>query len=100
MSWLIIIIPLLLSLIVQFLLWFNLLLPYNSLFENFDRSLYFAFSLSGFFGACISVVFYRLTVLVEAEKKIVFFAAIAFQVFCVLSCLFFFLSSLTGWLVI
>jgi len=99
MSWLILIIPLLLSLVAQFLLWFNLLLPYNTLFDNFDRSLYFAFSLSGFFGACISVVFYKIVEL-EAEKKKVFIAAIIFQVWCVLSCLFFFLSSLTGWLVI
>jgi len=99
MSWLLLIIPLLLSLVVQFLLWFNLLLPYNSLFENFDRSLFFAFSISGFFGACISVVFYKIIAL-EAEKKIIFTAAIIFQVWCVLSCLFFFLSSLTGWLVV
>jgi len=97
MYWLVLVIPLFYSILVQFLLWFNLLLPYNFLFENFDRSLYLAFSLSGLFGACISIVFFRLVAL-EEVKKIVIMAAIVFQVLCVLSCAVFFLSTLSGWL--
>jgi hypothetical protein len=97
MSWLVLIIPLFYSLLVQFLLWFNLLLPYNFLFDNFDRTLYLTFSLSGFLGACISIVFYKM-VAFEAESKIIIIAASIFQGLCVLSCLFFFLSSLSGWL--
>jgi len=97
MSWFVLIIPLSFSLVVQFLLWFNLLFPYNFLFENFDRSLYLAFSLSGFFGACISIVFFKIMELEEMDKIVVIVATI-FQVLCILSCLFFFLSSLTGWL--
>jgi hypothetical protein len=99
MSWFVTVIPLFLSLVVQLLLWFNLLFPYNFLFENFNRSLYLAFSLSGLLGACISIVFYKIIALEEKNKTFII-AAIAFQVFCVLSCLFFFLSSLTGKLLI
>jgi len=99
MSWFVLIIPLSFSLLVQFLLWFNLLFPYNFLFENFDRSLYLAFSLSGFFEACISIVFFKIMEL-EEMNKIVVIAASIFQVLCILSCAFFFLSSLTGWLLI
>jgi len=97
MYWLVLVIPLFYSVLVQFLLWFNLLFPYNFLFENFDRRLYLAFSLSGLFGACISVVFFKLVAL-EEVKKIVIMAAIFFQVLCVISCAFFFLSTLSGWL--
>jgi len=97
MSWFVLIIPLFYSLVVQLLLWFNLLYPYNFLFESFDRVLYLAFSLSGFFGACISFVFYKI-VSFAIENKIIMVAAIVFQGLCVLSCLFFFLSSLSGWL--
>jgi hypothetical protein len=97
MSWLILMIPLFYSIVVQFLLWFNLLFPYNFLFDNFDRSLYLAFSLSGLFGAGISIVFFRLLALEEVKKALII-AAITFQVFCFLSCVYFFLSSLTGWL--
>jgi len=97
MSWLVLIIPLFFSLVVQLLLWFNLLFPYNFIFQNFDRNLYLIFSLSGLLAACISIVFYKMTEL-ETEYKIIFMAAIVFQFLCVLSCLFFFLSSLSGWL--
>jgi hypothetical protein len=99
MSWFALMIPLSFSLMVQFLLWFNLLFPYNFLFENFNRSLYLAFSLSGFLGACISIVFYKIIVMaLEEMNKTIIIAASIFQGFCVLSCLFFFLSSLSGWL--
>jgi len=97
MSWLVLIIPLFFSLVVQFLLWFNLLFPYNFIFQNFSRSLYLAFSLSGLLAACISIVFYKMTAL-ETDYKIIFLAAIIFQGLCILSCAFFFLSSLSGWL--
>jgi len=97
MAWFVLVIPLSYSLLVQFLLWFNLLLPYNILFENFNRSLYLTFSLSGFFCACVSIVFFKLLEL-EEMKKILVIAAIIFQLLCILSCVFFFLSSLTGWL--
>jgi len=97
MSWFVLIIPLFFSLLVQFLLWFNLLFPYNFIFKNFDRTLYLAFSLSGFFAACISIVFFKVIAL-ERENKIIIIAAIVFKVLCLLSCLFFFLSSLSGWL--
>jgi hypothetical protein len=99
MSWIVTVIPLALSLLVQFLLWFNLLFPYNSLFENFNRSLYLAFSLSGFLGACISIVFYKVIAL-EYVNKTLIIAASVFHGVCILSCLFFFLSSLTGRLLI
>jgi hypothetical protein len=99
MSLLAIILPLSLSLAVQFLLWFNLLFPYNFLFENFNRSLYLAFSLSGFLGACISIVFYKI-IAFENENKIAIIVAIVSQCLCILSCTFFFLSSLTGWLLV
>ncbi|GBU24663.1 hypothetical protein R83H12_01297 [Fibrobacteria bacterium R8-3-H12] len=97
MSWFVLVIPLSFSFVVQFLLWFNVLFPYNFLFDNFDRNLYLAFSLSGLFGAGISIVFFKLIALEETNKAIII-AAIIFQVLCFLSCLFFFLSSLTGWL--
>jgi len=99
MYWLVLVIPLSYSLLVQFLLWFNILFPYNFLFENFDRSLYLTFSLSGLFCACISILFFKLIALEEVNKAIII-AAIVFQVLCVLSCVYFFLSSLTGWLLI
>ncbi len=94
-----IIFPLLFSLSIQFLLWFNLLFPYNPLFENFNRNYYLAFSISGFFIACISLVFYRLLALGEVSKMVSIIAAVL-QLLCVLSCAFFFVSSLTGWLVL
>jgi len=98
MAWFVVVLPLFFSVLVQFLLWFNILFPYNPLFENFDRSLYFAFSLSGFFGACIAIVFFKLLA-IDGMNKAVVIAVISFHVFCILSCLYFFLSSLTGWLV-
>ncbi|MDR1812325.1 MAG: hypothetical protein LBQ87_05825 [Candidatus Fibromonas sp.] len=91
------IIPLSLSITVQFLLWFNLLLPYNTLFEGFNRSHYLAFSLSGLFTACISVVFYR--IIYQTVKKRFFIIAGIFQFLCILICAFFVISSLTGWLI-
>ena len=97
MSALSLILPLLLSLAVQFLLWFNLLLPYNPLFENFNRNSYFAFSLSGLFAACISLMFYRMLVYKQINKT-AFNITSFLQFLCRLSCAFFFASSLTGWL--
>jgi len=97
MSWFVLIIPLLFSLVVQFLLWFNLLFPYNFLFEHFNRNLYLTFSLSGLFAACVSIVFFKILELEEMNKIIVIAASI-FQILCLLSCACFFLSSLTGWL--
>ena len=97
MSVLSLILPLSLSLAVQFLLWFNLLFPFNPLFENFNRSLYLAFSLSGFFAACISILFYRI-LLLEKVSKAAFIIFSVLQFLCILSCAFFFMSSLTGWL--
>jgi len=91
--------PLCLSLAVQILLWFNLLFPYNILFENFNRHYYFALSLSGLFAACLSLVFYRILVF-ERVNKIVFAIASVLQFACLLSCAFFFVSSLTGWFVL
>jgi hypothetical protein len=85
------------SLTIQFMLWFNLLLPYNSLFENFSRHYYFIFSLSGFFVACISLAFYRLLVF-EKVKKMPFVIASVLQFLSLLSCACFFVSSLTGWM--
>jgi len=99
MAWFVIVIPLFFSIAVQFSLWLNLLFPYNFLFENFNRNLYFALSLSGLLGACISIVFFKILSL-EGMNKILIISAIAFHIFCILSCLLFFLSSLTGWLVI
>ena len=99
MSAIALMLPLFFSLTVQFLLWFNLLFPYNFLFENFNRSFYLAISLSGFFGACISLVFYRLLIF-ERIGKIAFIATSILQFLCLLSCAFFFVSSLTGWLLI
>jgi len=97
MAWFVLVIPLSFSILVQFLLWFNLLLPYNFLFSNFNRSLYLAFSLSGLFGACVSIVFFKILELEEMNKILVIAASI-FQVLCALSCAFFFLSSVSGWL--
>jgi hypothetical protein len=97
MSVLSIIFPLSLSLAVQFLLWFNLLFPYNTLFEGFNRSLYLAFSLPGLFAACISVLFYRI-IFEKENKKIITIAGIV-QLLCILTCAFFAVSSLTGWLI-
>jgi hypothetical protein len=94
-----IILPLFLSLVVQFLLWFNLLFPYNFLFENFNRNLYLAFSLSGFLGACISIVFYKMIAFEEVNKIVIIIASVL-QILCLSGCIYFFLSSLTGWLVI
>jgi hypothetical protein len=87
-----------LSFAVQLLLWFNLLFPYNTLFEGFNRNLYLAFSLSGLFVACISIVFYRMLVFDKMSKKN-FVIGSVLQLLCVLSCLFFVISSLTGWLI-
>jgi hypothetical protein len=99
MSALSLVLPLFLSLTVQFLLWFNLLLPYNSLFENFNRNHYLTFSLSGLFAAGISLVFYRMIAFEGMDKKFLIIASIL-QLLCLLGCMYFFLSSLTGWLVI
>jgi hypothetical protein len=99
MSALSLILPLFLSLTVQLLLWFNLLLPYNSLFENFNRNYYLAFSLPGFFAASISLVFYRMLSFEGMDRKILIIASIL-QFLCLLGCIYFFLSSLTGWLVV
>jgi hypothetical protein len=97
MSWLVLVIPVFYSLVVQFSLWLNLLFPYNFLFEHFNRNLYFAISLSGLFGACISIVFFKLVAL-QTMNKIIVILAMFFQVLCALSCAFFFLSSMSGWL--
>ncbi|MDR2555172.1 MAG: hypothetical protein LBC64_07055 [Fibromonadaceae bacterium] len=84
-----------LALTVQFLLWFNLLVPFNTLTEGFDRKLFFIFSLSGIFIAGISIVFYKVLSFDKTNKK-AFIIGIAFQVLCILSCIFFLISSLTG----
>jgi len=89
--------PLSFSLAVQFLLWFNLLFPYNLLFEGFNRALYLIFSASGFFAASISLVFYRMLA-VDEIHRIFFIVAVVLQFFSLFSCAFFFASSLTGWL--
>jgi len=99
MSALSLILPLCFSFAAQCLLWFNLLFPYNTLFENFNRIAYMIFSSSGFFIACISLVFYRMLVF-EKVNKIAFVIASIFQFLCLLSCAFFFASALTGWLVL
>jgi hypothetical protein len=99
MSAMSLILPLLLSLAVQFLLWFNLLFPYNPLFENFNRIYYLSFSSSGFFGACISLVFYRMLVF-EKVEKIPFIVTSILQFLCLLSCAFFFFSALNGRLLV
>jgi hypothetical protein len=90
------ILPLSISLAVQFMLWLNLLMPYNPLFEGFNRNYYFAFSLSGFFAACISLMFYRMLIFERVNKKAFAIASIL-QFLCLVSCAFFFVSSLTGW---
>jgi len=92
-----IVFPLFFSLTVQFLLWFNLLFPYNTLFENFNRVSYLSFSISGFFVACISLVFYRILVFKDVNKTVFAIAAIL-QFLSLLSCVFFAFWSLTGWL--
>jgi|GEM_PF-2516839 len=89
--------PLLLSLAIQFLLWFNLLFPYNLLFEGFNRTLYMIFSASGFFAASISLIFYRMLVLEPIHRRF-FIIAVLLQFFSLFSCTFFFASSVTGWL--
>ena len=94
-----VIFPLSFSLSIQFLLWFNLLFPYNSLFENLNRNSYLVFSITGFFIACISIVFYRILAL-ERESKKLFIIAAVLQILSLLSCVFFAFSSLTGWLVL
>jgi len=93
-----VIFPLSFSLSIQFLLWFNLLFPYNFLFENLDRNSYLVFSITGFFIACISLVFYRILAF-EKESKMLFIIAAVLQFLSLLSCIFFAFSSLTGWLV-
>jgi hypothetical protein len=93
------VIPLLLSLAIQFLLWFNLLLPYNSLFDNFNRTNYLIFSSSGFFVACLSLVFYRVLIFDKISKTAFTIASIA-QILSFFSCALFFASSLGGWIVI
>jgi hypothetical protein len=97
MSALSLVIPLVFSFFVQFLLWFNLLFPYNVLFENFNRILYMVFSISGFFAASISIVFCRIIAFNNVNKKALIMAII-FQFLCFISCAFFFVSGLTGWL--
>jgi hypothetical protein len=92
-------IPLTITLAVQFMLWFNLLFPYNSLFDNFNRTHYLIISSSGFFIACISLVFYRLLVF-EKISKLPFIIASIVQFFSLLSSALFFVSSLSGWIVI
>lgn len=89
--------PLFFSLAVQFLLWFNLLFPYNLWFEGFNRTLYMLFSASGFFLASVSLVFYRMLVVARVHRK-TFIVAVILQFFSLLSCAFFFASSVTGWL--
>jgi Na+/glutamate symporter len=88
--------PLLISLAVQFMLWLNLLFPYNFLFEGFNRNYYFVFSLSGFFAACISLVYYRLLAF-ERMNKTAYNVASFLQFLCLFSCVFFFIASLRGW---
>jgi len=90
--------PLSFTIAVQFLLWFNLLFPYNLLFEGFNRNLYLIFSSSGFFIACISLVFYRMLA-VDSVNKIFFIVAVVLQFLSIFSCVFFFMSALTGQLV-
>jgi hypothetical protein len=85
------------SVTAQFLLWFNLLFPYNSLFENFNRSFFLGFSLSGFFAAFISLAFYRVLVF-KKISSIFIVAASVFQVLCIFSSIYFIIASLTGWL--
>jgi len=84
-----------LAVVVQFLLWFNLLFPYNTLTEGFDRKLYFIFSLAGIFIAGISIAFYRVLLFDKVNKK-VFLISNIFQILCIFSCVYFMLSSLTG----
>jgi len=87
-----------LALAVQFLLWFNLLFPFNTLTEGFNRNLFFIFSLSGIFIAGLSILFYKLLLFDKKNKK-AFIIGSVFQLLCIFSCIFFLLSSLTGWLV-
>jgi len=87
-----------LAVAVQFLLWFNLLFPYNTLTEGFDRKLFFIFSLAGILIAGISIIFYRVLSLNKMSKTvfIVFTISSVFQILCIFSCMFFMISSLTG----
>ncbi|MCL1967515.1 MAG: hypothetical protein FWF67_06500 [Fibromonadales bacterium] len=86
-----------LALVIQFLLWFNLLVPFNTLTEGFNRNLFFIFSLSGVFISGISIVFYWV-LLFDKMSKIAFIIGSVFQLLCIFSCIFFVISSLTGWL--
>jgi hypothetical protein len=97
MSAIVLVIPLLFSIAIQFLLWFNLLFPYNSLFENFNRANYLIISTTGFFIACISLVFYRVLVF-EKINKTVFIIASIVQFLSFFGCAFFFVWALSGWL--
>jgi len=99
MSVLPLIFPLCFTLTAQFLLWFNLLFPYNLLFEGFNRIAYLTFSSSGFLIASISLVFYRMLALAEVNK-VIFIVSSVLQFLSLLSCVFFFMSALTGWLVL
>jgi len=83
------------SLAVQFLLWFNLLFPYNTLTEGFNRKLYLIFSVSGFFIACISFVFFRVLLFDKMSRK-AFVIGSVFLILCILSCVYFAISGLTG----
>jgi len=86
-----------LSLVAQFLLWFNLLFPYNTLTEGFNRNLYLIFSLAGIFIAGMSLVFYWVLLFDRMNKK-AFVIGSVFQLLCAFSSIFFMISSLTGWL--
>jgi len=87
-----------LAVAVQFLLWFNLLFPYNTLTEGFDRKLFFIFSLAGIFIAGVSIIFYKVLSLDKMSRRdfIIFTVSTIFQILCVFSCVFFMISSLTG----
>ncbi|MCL2207716.1 MAG: hypothetical protein FWB90_06430 [Fibromonadales bacterium] len=98
MSVLPLIFPLCFTLAAQFLLWFNLLFPYNLLFEGFNRTSYMIFSVSAFFVACISLVFYRMLAF-ENLNKTFFTVAVILQFLSLFSSVFFFASALTGLLV-
>jgi len=97
MSALSLIFPLCFSLFIQFALWLNLLHPFNTLFENFNRTIYLGFSISGFFIACISLVFYRVLVF-NNVNKVAFIIASILQIFSLFSCALFTFSSITGWM--
>jgi hypothetical protein len=73
------------------------LFPYNTVFENFNRTFFLGFSLSGFFAAFISLSFYKALVF-KKISSIFIVAATIFQVLCIFSCIYFIIASLTGWL--